>query len=76
MTVFNNSSYLLDEVKVELQIMKPSDQPLRTDIITFRNIGANGAVTVKVPDSQRGIRVEYRITDIESRQWQKTTAGL
>jgi hypothetical protein len=76
LTVFNNSSYLLDEVKVELQIMKPSDQPLRTDIITFHNIGANGAVTVKVPDSQRGIRVEYRITDIESRQWQKTTAGL
>ena len=76
LTVFNNSSYLLDEVRVELQIMKPSDQPLRTDIITFRNIGANGAVTVKVPDSQRGIRVEYRITEIESRQWQKTTAGL
>ncbi|HEY1872690.1 MAG TPA: hypothetical protein VGG71_16630 [Chitinophagaceae bacterium] len=76
LTVSNNSNFLLDEVRVELQIMKPSDQPLRTDIITFRNIGANGAVTVKVPDSQRGIRVEYRITNIESRQWQKTTAGL
>jgi len=76
LTVSNNSSYLLDEVSVEVQIMKPSEQPLRTDIITFKNISANGAVTVKVPDSQRGIRVDYRITNIESKQFQKGTAGL
>jgi hypothetical protein len=76
LTVYNNSGFLLDEVSVELQIMKPSEQPLRTDIITVRNISANGAVTVRVPDSQRGIRVDYRITNIESRQWQKSTAGL
>ncbi len=76
LTVFNTSDFLLDEVSVELQIMKPSEQPLRTDIITFRNISANGAVTVRVPDSQRGIRVDYRITNVESRQWQKSTAGL
>jgi hypothetical protein len=76
LTVYNNSNFLLDEVSVELQIMKPSEQPLRTDIITFRNIAANGKITVKVPDSQRGIRVDYRITNIESKQWQKNTAGL
>lgn len=76
LTVYNNSGFLLDEVSVELQIMKPSEQPLRTDIITFRNISANGAVTVRVPDSQRGIRVDYRITSVESKQWEKNTAGL
>ena len=76
LTVYNNSNFLVDEVSVELQIMKPSEQPLRTDIITFRNIAANGKITVKVPDSQRGIRVDYRITNIESKQWQKSTAGL
>ena len=66
----------MDEVNIELQIMKPSEQPLRTDVITVRNISANGAVTIKVPDSQRGIRVDYRVTNVESRQWQKGTAGL
>ncbi len=76
LTVSNNSDYLIDEVSVELQIMKPSEQPLRTDIITFKNIGSNKSITVKVPDSQRGIRVDYRITNIESKQWQKSTAGL
>jgi hypothetical protein len=76
LTVYNRSGYLLDEVSVELQIIKPSEQPLRTDIITFRNIGANGAVTVRVPDSQRGIRVDYRITNVESKQFEKSTAGL
>jgi hypothetical protein len=76
LTVFNNSDYLLDEVSVELQIMKPSEQPLRTDVITIRNIGSNKSITVKVPDSQRGIRVDYRITNIESKQFEKSTAGL
>jgi hypothetical protein len=76
LTVYNRSGYMLDEVSVELQIMKPSEQPLRTDIITFRNISANGAVTVRVPDSQRGIRVDYRITNVESKQFEKSTAGL
>ena len=76
LTVSNNSDYLIDEVSVELQIMKPSEQPLRTDIITFKNIGSNKSITVKVPDSQRGIRVDYRITNIESKQWDKNTAGL
>jgi len=76
LTVYNNSDYLVDEVSVELQIMKPSEQPLRTDIITFKNIGSNKSITVKVPDSQRGIRVDYRITNIESKQFEKSTAGL
>jgi len=76
LTVSNNSDYLVDEVSVELQIMKPSEQPLRTDIITFKNIGSNKSITVKVPDSQRGIRVDYRITNIESKQFEKGTAGL
>jgi hypothetical protein len=77
LTVYNRSAFLLDEVSVELQIMKPSEQPLRTDVITVRNIAPNGAVVIKVPDSQRGIRADYRITNIESRQWQKSsTAGL
>ena len=76
LTVYNNSDFLVDEVSVELQIMKPSEQPLRTDIITFKNIGSNKSITVKVPDSQRGIRVDYRITNIESKQWDKNTAGL
>lgn len=76
LTVYNKSGFMLDEVSVELQIMKPSEQPLRTDIITFKNIAANGAVTVRVPDSQRGIRVDYRITNVASKQWEKSTAGL
>ncbi len=76
LTVYNRSAFLLDEVSIELQIMKPSEQPLRTDIITVKNIGPNGSVTVKVPDSQRGIRADYRITNVESKQWQRSTAGL
>lgn len=76
LTLNNDSRFLLDEVQVELQILKASQQPLKTDIITFRNVGPNQSMTVRVPDSQRGIRVEYRIKNIESKEFQKATAGL
>jgi hypothetical protein len=76
LSVSNSSKYLVDAVTVELEYIKPSQQPLRTDIITFKNISANGTITIKVPDSQRGIRVNYRITNIESKQFEKGTAGL
>ena len=76
LTVSNNSKYFVDEVKVELQYIKPSQLPLRTDIITFRNLSPNGSVTIKVPDSQRGMRVDYRVTRVQSRDWERGTAGL
>lgn len=76
LTVYNDSHYVLDEVVVELEYIKPSEQPLRTDVVSFKNIAPNGTFTLRVPDSQRGIRVEYKIRNILSRQYEKNMAGL
>ena len=75
LTVNNDSRYHLDAVTVELQIIKFNQQPLKTELITFRNVAPNGSLTVKIPDSQRGIRVEFRIKNVESSQWKKETAA-
>ncbi len=76
LTVTNNSKYTLDEVAVELQYIKPSEQPLKTDIIPFKNIESKNSVTIKIPDSQRGIRVQYRIVSIESKEKNNSLAGF
>ena len=76
LTVNNNSKFELDKVTVELQYLKPSEQPIKTEIIVFSSIEANGSKTLKIPDYLRGVKVSYRVMDIESTQYDRQTAGL
>jgi len=77
LTVNNDSKFELDKVIVELVYLKPSEQPIKTETIVFSSIEANGSKTLKIPDYLRGIKVAYRVMEIESSQYEKyTTAGL
>jgi hypothetical protein len=76
LTVKNDSKYLLDNVIVELQYLKPSEQPLKTENITFKSIEPNSTATIKIPDTNRGIKVSYRIINIKSRQMDEGVAGV
>lgn len=75
LTVTNNSNFELDQVLVELQYIKPSEEPLRTEQIRFGAIAANESSTIRVPDTNRGIKVTYRIIKINSKQAQDALAG-
>ncbi len=68
LTVTNNSGFELDYVVVELLYLKPSEEPLRTENIRFQAISPHTSATIKVPDTNRGIRVLYKIINIESKQ--------
>jgi len=77
LTVNNDSKFELDKVIVELVYLKPSEQPIKTETIVFSSIEANGSKTLKIPDYLRGIKVSYKIMEIESSQYERyTTAGL
>ena len=76
LTVTNNSNYLLDNVVVELQILKPNEQPLKTDNIRFSPVPPNGSLTLAIPATSRGVKVAYRVTHIESKSAVNDTAGL
>lgn len=76
LTVTNNSKFELDNVIVELQYLKPSEETLRTENIRFSSIGPNASSTIRVPDTNRGIKVNYRIINIDSRQTTGTTSGM
>jgi len=77
LTVNNDSRFELDKVMVELVYLKPSEQPIKTETIVFSSIEPNGSKTLKIPDYLRGIKVSYRVMEIESSQYEKyTTAGL
>lgn len=76
LTVVNSSNFILDKVIVELQYLKPSELPLKTEKIEFSAIAPNGSMTLKIPDNPRGIKVLYKITHVESGQFDRNTAGM
>lgn len=76
LTVTNNSKYELDNVIVELQYLKPSEEPLRTENIKFKSIAPNRSATIRVPDTNRGIKVAYKIINIDSKQNSDAVAGM
>ena len=76
LTVNNDSKFELDKVVVELQYLKPSEEPIKTEKIVFSAIGPNDSKTLKIPDYLRGVKVSYRVIDVESSQYERQTAGL
>lgn len=66
LTVTNRSKYELDQVMVEVQYLKPSDQPVKTELIQFKSIPANESATIRVPDTNRGVKVQFKIVRIGS----------
>ena len=75
-TVTNNSNFLLDNVVVELQYLKPSDQPLKTDNIRFSPVPPNGSLTLAIAPTNRGVKVSCKIIHVESKAAGNDTAGL
>jgi hypothetical protein len=75
LTITNDSKYTLDNVVVELEYIKPNELPLKTETVEFSSVAPNGTSTVRVPDTNRGIKVNYRIVQIKSRQAEESVAG-
>ena len=76
LTVTNNTNYLLDNVVVELQYLKPGNEPLKTDNVRFSPIPPNGSLTLAIAPTNRGVKVAYKIIHVESKAAGNDTAGL
>lgn len=76
LTVTNRSGFVVDKVMVELQYLKPSEEPIKTENIVFNSVAPGGTQTIKIPDYLRGVKVKYKITNVASAQYENHTAGL
>ncbi|HMK25296.1 MAG TPA: hypothetical protein VK483_04635 [Chitinophagaceae bacterium] len=68
MTLQNNSRYLLDKVSVELHYLNPEGTVVKTETIDFNSVQAGDEATVAVKRSTRGVKLDYKITRIESKE--------
>jgi hypothetical protein len=75
-TLQNDSKYLLDKVAAELQYLNPEGLILKTENIYFQSVSPGQKETVAVKKSKRGVKINYKITSIESRGLNNGTAGL
>ncbi len=75
-TLQNDSKYLLDKVAAELQYLNPEGLILKTENIYFQSVSPGQKETVAVKKSKRGVKINYKITSIESRVLNNGTAGL
>jgi hypothetical protein len=76
LTVTNRSVYPLDLVVVEVQYIQANKKVYKTENLYFRNIGAGSALMQEAPKSSRGIKVQYKITTISSRDLGLSYSGI
>ena len=67
-TVTNRSAYPLDLVVVAVQYVQSNKKVFKTENLYFRGIGAGSALMLEAPKSSRGIKIQYKVMTINSRE--------
>ncbi len=62
----NNSLVELHKVAIEIKYLGPEKRVVRTQTVYFENVQPGSHSTIEVPKSNRGVTVDYIITDIKS----------
>lgn len=75
-TLHNDSKYVVDKVVAELQYLNPEGIILKTENIYFQSVSPGQKETIVVKKSKRGVKVNYKITSIESKDLSRSMAGL
>jgi hypothetical protein len=75
-TVTNRSAYPLDLVVVEVQYIQANKKTYKTENLYFHGIGAGAALMQEAPKSSRGIKVQYKITMINSKELGLSESGI
>ena len=76
LTVTNRSTHPLDLVVVEVKYIQANKKVYKTENLNFHDVGAGGALMQEAPKSSRGIRVQYRIISISSKEMGISYSGL
>ena len=75
-TVSNRSAYPLDLVVVEVQYIQANKKIYKTENLYFHGVGPGITLMQEAPKSSRGIKVEYKVTLINSKELGLSESGL
>jgi DNA-binding NarL/FixJ family response regulator len=66
--VRNASDIALDDVTVEVSYLTANDNVFKTEALHSGHIAASASQTISVPPSSRGVRIEYKIVSVKSKE--------
>lgn len=71
LSVHNGSNHLIEQVVVVVEYLKPKGEIIQTEQYTLRNIKPFQSKVLPIPSSDRGVKAQYRIVDISSKEYKR-----
>jgi DNA-binding NarL/FixJ family response regulator len=68
LTVNNRSAYTIDEVSIEVKYLLSGSKLHKTETLHFQNISPTSTLTLEAPKSSRGVKIDYRILTVKSKE--------
>jgi len=68
LTVNNRTIYTLDKVTIEVRYMLADSSLYKTETVNFQDISPRSSQILNAPKSSKGVRIEYRILSITSKE--------
>jgi len=72
----NKSLYQLDQVEVEVKYLGPEKKVVNTQKIVFENVSPGEQLSIEVPKSSRGVKIDYTIKKISTKELGLAYAGM
>jgi hypothetical protein len=72
----NKSLYQLERVEVEIVYLSPENKTVNTQKVVFENVAAGEQLTINVPKSNRGVKIDYAIKKIGTKEFGLAHAGM
>jgi hypothetical protein len=76
LTITNHSKYELDKVAVEVQYLKPMNEFLRSELVSVSSLSPGETKVIEVKKSNRGVKVNCKVSGVRSKEFSDGTAGL
>ena len=67
LTLSNNSAHAIDKATIAVDYLHSNGALIRSERFTVQHLKGNASRTVDVPSSRRGVKVRYRVTDVQSK---------
>lgn len=66
LTVFNQSNYFIEEVTVQVDYFNIKGQLVQTESFLTTLIKPKSSKTIQIPSNDKGVKIKYRITNIQA----------
>ena len=76
LTIENNSDQIIDKMTIQVDYLKPNGDVISSETVSVKEIKPDGSKTIKIPSSSRGVKIKYKVLDIESHEFKPAMSEI